>query len=771
MSKGPASRICVGLCIVLVCAGAVQPARAGYWEYCYRWNGTQTGHSDAYYDGTGWGDCPIDWERPWTGACSWVSDNALAFASRCVTQAYLTTQGQQTRTLDWVPNGPNDPPPPVVWLHVETVAEWYARGHTYAKGGGHATNSIGTSYKVDRRIAQELVGKSTGDRWKRVDSSSGHIEASCDFFAAGCVVQDNPPQISSIQVDCVINANVQTWPPTQCPFKNHPPWDTSRPRYPGNQCFAPRHGAATGGGDPVDLSNGQHEYSPAPDITVYNPHGPEVAFQRAYSGSSPDSSPGWAIGWADNYYARFTVPFDGGPWGGLLLQYPNGASESLWPLTDDWVPPEEIFQPVGAPYVATGVSGRFYGQWQSLKLTWKDGTQWVFTPSSGDHHTFLLSRIVDSTGHYVSLLRNGSGAVAAVTDDSTPANILLTLNYSGGRLASVIDAYGRKVTYTFGQTAGSTCLLSTSQLVASQVANPPARETYEYETVGSWPRMTGIIAPSPTGSGTSRESIVYDPATERVVSLIDAGNNVHSFDYEYLNATSVQARNSIGQVEDQWTQNFSMDTCCSASGSSDAAGQCVALEYGDWANPTRPSLVWDKKGRKTSIAYDAYGNITQVTSPLGITTTYGYNYDSFPLGRLTQIREGSKTPITMSYHEPSGLVHTITRPKPGATDGSTVTTSFTYDALGNVLTIVGPGNGTAGTITTTFNYTSDGGYSQPTKLRQPLTVTDNLGHVTHYRYNERGNVTSTTDALGNETNFTYNIADQLLRVIQPPTSP
>ena len=75
------------------------------------------------------------------------------------------------------------------------------------------------------------------------------------------------------------------------------------------------------------------------------------------------------------------------------------------------------------------------------------------------------------------------------------------------------------------------------------------------------------------------------------------------------------------------------------------------------------------------------------------------------------IQEGSKPATTFTYYEPSGLIHTITRPEPNNGSGTT-TTSFTYDSLGNVFTVVSPGNDSASTITTSYNYTTDGAYSR-----------------------------------------------------------
>ncbi len=70
---------------------------------------------------------------------------------------------------------------------------------------------------------------------------------------------------------------------------------------------------------------------------------------------------------------------------------------------------------------------------------------------------------------------------------------------------------------------------------------------------------------------------------------------------------------------------------------------------------------------------------------------------------------------------------------------------------------------------TAYGYTSDGSYGQPAKAGQPLTMTDNLGHVTHLRYDAQGRLTSLTDALGHETDATYNAAGQVTEVAYPAT--
>jgi YD repeat-containing protein len=111
----------------------------------------------------------------------------------------------------------------------------------------------------------------------------------------------------------------------------------------------------------------------------------------------------------------------------------------------------------------------------------------------------------------------------------------------------------------------------------------------------------------------------------------------------------------------------------------------------------------------------------------------------------------------------------VSTPTPGTTNSTQVITTYTYDSLGNVLTIQTPGNNVASTITTTLNYTTDNSYVQPDSINQPITVTDNLGKTTHLRYDAQGNLIAVIDALGNEWDQSFNIANKPLVTLAPAT--
>ena len=518
--------------------------------------------------------------------------------------------------------------------------------------------------------------------------------------------------------------------------------------------------------DPVNLATGRETYTPESDLVVYNPNGPSVNWQRSYVGSqalaatSGYGSPGLSRGWVHSY--DISVQGWSGNWWPLTLTYPNGATESLTPVLSGGQPTGAFTTPAGAPYRVEGVPGTPTGKWQSITITWKNSTKWKFTLLSGD--TYALNQLTNRTGQALSFTWNSSRQLTQVADQGS-STTLLTLAYSGGKLTTATDVYGRQVSYGFSTVSSTmpSMLQSVSQVVTSGTSNPPAHWTYTYD-VNKGQQLSTIMVPSPTGTGNSSATINYD-SIGRVSSLVDANGNQRVYTYN-SGTTLVQVKDSANNVALSWTQKF--NTVGLDTGITDAASHSTTIAYGDASNPLKATSVTDRNNHVTTYTYDSFGNVLTVTTPRSVTTTYTWSYANFSLGRLMSIQEGTKPATTLTYYEPSGLLNTVTRPEPNNGAG-TVTTTYTYDSLGNVLTVTTPGNNAASSIATTLNYTTDGTYSQSAKMGQPVTITDNLSHVTHLRYDSHGRATSVTDALGNETTFSYNLIGQPLTTTLPPT--
>ncbi len=463
--------------------------------------------------------------------------------------------------------------------------------------------------------------------------------------------------------------------------------------------------------------------------------------------------------------------------------------------------------------------------WGHFVITWKDRTRWVTTGADGQSQ-YVLHQIVDRNGNAVTLnysapltstIYNGRGYITYNYDNfpllssisNSAGTTLLSINRnSGGGVTSVSDCYGRSVAYT--SAAEGPAYVSTASLThVSQIvptaslssSSLPDKYAYGYQFYTddqnfSEPVLHTITVPSPSGpapstasltvneTGTSTASINYtNGGAGFVSSLVDGNGNTRTYTNcdASGNTTSTQGNYTKVTVTDKnnnvvYSYIGGVDMYMSGKSVTDGSGHALMSKtFSDSHDPYRPSSVTDGNGNTAQMTWDAYANVTSMTPPSSgvrtpAATTYTYSYVNFALGELTQVQTGSKSPNTYAYFEPSGLVQTVTAPLPGTVgSASTAVTSYTYDSLGNVLTVVAPGNNAASTITTTMNYTSDGSYSQPDAIGQPLTVTDNLGKITHLRYDAQGNTLGVKDALGNETDQTYDIRNLPLQTTLPAT--
>ena len=291
--------------------------------------------------------------------------------------------------------------------------------------------------------------------------------------------------------------------------------------------------------------------------------------------------------------------------------------------------------------------------------------------------------------------------------------------------------------------------------------------------------------PHPNGSGIGVPlSFTYDDKG-RQTSATDGNGNVRSYNYD-PDSSNLYDPDTYPSMERQPTRvrvtvskngnvaaiyTHKIDAEGRSTGMVDNSGASTSIEYNDSQHPSRPTATVDLANRRTTMTYDDYGHLTSLTTPRGVTTTYTYAYNVWAMGRLMSVQQsanGSSKPArTFTYYEPSGLLNTVTGPHPNGS--GTVTASFIYNAGGDVTSVTTPGNNATPDSVTEFSYTLDGDYSQPAKRGQPLAIRDNLGHDQHLRYDARGNVIASWDALGNRSDVSYNLADQALQVLAPAT--
>lgn len=166
---------------------------------------------------------------------------------------------------------------------------------------------------------------------------------------------------------------------------------------------------------------------------------------------------------------------------------------------------------------------------------------------------------------------------------------------------------------------------------------------------------------------------------------------------------------------------------------------------------------------KTDKIYDSYGRVQKVSRPFAGSSATAWNiysYDTYD--RLTAIAEPSGRKTTHGY---SG--NSITTVEDG------ISVKRTYDALGNLISVVDP----AGTIT--YNLRPDG---QPSSIIAPGNVTTSFGYdsfgrrsslsdpssgTTTYAYDASGNLSKETNANNKVINYTYDTYNRLKTATLP----
>ena len=374
-----------------------------------------------------------------------------------------------------------------------------------------------------------------------------------------------------------------------------------------------------------------------------------------------------------------------------------------------------------------------------------------------------------------------------------------TINYDGQAfVSSLVDGNGNTRTYSsYGPSNG----VSGNYGTQVTVTDAGSHLVYSYAArYGSNMNVTALLnaqgvvtqqyvyadpndpnGPSAVSDGNAVGQVAQNGSATLTITGADGPTQQGSGNWDILSPSGSFVANSSTPG---WSVTYSPGSLLVSvpAGAALGSGYEVRDQYGYvWSAYFSIIAAGSTPKQPTKYTWDSYGNLLSETSPRNTTTTYTYSYTNFALGELTQVQEGSKSPTTYAYFEPSGLIQSVTAPKPGTVGlsgpSNQVVASYTYDTtsqgshgLGNLLTVIAPGNNAAPTITTTLNYTTDGAYSQAAAMGQPVTVTDNLGKVTHLRYDAQGNTLGVKDALGNETDMTYDIRNAGLQTILPFTN-
>ena len=278
--------------------------------------------------------------------------------------------------------------------------------------------------------------------------------------------------------------------------------------------------------------------------------------------------------------------------------------------------------------------------------------------------------------------------------------------------------------------------------------------------------------------GVGNTATVGFDALGRVMSSIDPSGAVTSWAYQFLTNTTAassgegdrepahrQGASEPVRVQDP-TENLvrvpgahALRTC------TDAAGQ-VSGEVCDAAGRVLRQV--SASGAVTEYSYDACGRVASVTDADGVMTEYRYDADSrlvaktragvvvesfvYDLcGRVLERRAGTKLVGRYAYDACGRVVRCV--------DAAWGTRSFSYDACGRVVKAV---SGVGGTCF--FDYDGAG------RLLARRVATSEGFVTTSYAYDAVGNVMSVTDPFGAVTKYAYDGAHRCTEVMNPDGS-
>ncbi len=376
----------------------------------------------------------------------------------------------------------------------------------------------------------------------------------------------------------------------------------------------------------------------------------------------------------------------------------------------------------------------------SMTLTKKDGTVYRFAADG------TITTSTDSNGNTLTYSYTGTSSAKLLQSVGNGMGRTLTFTYNGSGLVTAVSDGTRSVSYAYD---GSSNLISYSDSSAT-----PAVTAYAYDQPG---RMTKMFNPS--FPSTAFMTNVYN-AFGQVQSQTDALGNVWT--YLFADGTRSQEIDPAGELHTLY-----YDKAGNEIQDVDPIGVIKTMVYDGVG---RQVAVTIGGNQVTVTAYDGKSNVlSKTTNPIaGVADTWtgatanpiveSWTYDP-TFNKVLTHTDGLGNVTTNNYDTSGNLIKTIQPAvfKIGVATDTNPVSSFTYGAHGLVATATDA----EGRVK---RYSYD-----PTTFNLLSTIEDSgrLNLTTSYTYDAVGNQLSVTDPRGNTSTKTY---DGMRRVVQvtPP---
>ncbi|MGZ8222758.1 MAG: InlB B-repeat-containing protein [Methylobacter sp.] len=306
-----------------------------------------------------------------------------------------------------------------------------------------------------------------------------------------------------------------------------------------------------------------------------------------------------------------------------------------------------------------------------------------------------------------------------------------------------------------GKTATCTVTLDQAQNVSADFA--PAIKTLRLTKAGSG---TGTLTSTPAGIDCG-STCSADFATGTVITLTATPATGSTFQgwFGACTGTATSCTVTLNQTTSA-NATFSAPAITTyqydANGNltqiTDPLGRIRQVQYDALNQPIRqlephPSIIGSTLGQ-IDTSYDSLGQITGITDPRNLTTTY--NVDS--LGNLSQ-QTSPDTGVTEASHDPAGNLKT-------RTDARGKTTSYTYDSLNRISQIAYDDQ----TVTYTWDNCANG-------INRLCSLSNNNSNIA-YSYDSHGRISQKSQSQNAAANpltasHSYNAAGQRTASLSP----
>jgi RHS repeat-associated protein len=341
---------------------------------------------------------------------------------------------------------------------------------------------------------------------------------------------------------------------------------------------------------------------------------------------------------------------------------------------------------------------------------------------------------IDPLGQTNSWTYDTHGNVVTETDKL--GNVTTYQYDSQGNRTNVTDAIGNVTSFTYD---------SVGNLVAYTDANAHTSQ-YQYDGLNRLLQDT-----DPVGNITQYS---YD-SEGNLTNMVDRNGNTTSYQYD-LRQRRVGTTDALGQ-----TTTTTYDGNNNVISMTDADGNTTIYQY-DVQN--RVIQVTDADSDTTSLGYDAAGNVFSATDANGHVTTYTYD----ALNRVVTKTDADGELTQYQYDMGGGC------PACGATPGSNLVTKqtdangnvayYNYDELNRQVMMIRKVGSTNDVINpgvdavTTFTYDA---------MNNVLSATEPDGNTTLYRYDSLNRQTNMVNAAGDSTTTLYDGVNNLITAISP----